>query len=243
MTDQELPKRGMLIMAHPDDPEFGSAGAVATWVKEGWDFTYVICTDGSGGGSDDATDVGPEARRAISQIRKKEQREACDTLGVKELVFLDYPDGQLMPDMNLRRDIVRLLRTYRPTRVVIQSPDRVWHPVMSLGRHHPDHMAAGQGAIAAIYPASQNPWDFPELLAEGYKPHKVREVFIAGSPNPNFFVDTTPVMDQKIKALSAHASQLSDMASVEKWVREWGTRTGEKWGVTYAEEFHRTENG
>jgi LmbE family N-acetylglucosaminyl deacetylase len=243
VSEQEQNKVAMVIVAHPDDAEFAAAGTIATWVSEGWTAYYVICTDASGGGPDEATDVGPAARLAISETRKREQRAACEVLGVKDAFFLDYPDGQLQPTYELRRDLVRALRQYRPSRVLCQSPERVWTPVYSIGRHHPDHLAAGQAALAAIYPASQNPWDFPELLEEGLLPHKVREVYIAGAPNPNDGVDITEQWEKKLAALRAHESQLAaKFDQMEQRLKTFASDTGKKYGMTYAEEFHRTEN-
>lgn len=235
-------KIGLVIIAHPDDAEFGCAGTVARWVRDGWSMHYVICTDGSGGGPDDTLEVGIEERRHISQVRKKEQRAAADVLGVTEVVFLDYPDGKLEPTIDLRRDLVRMMRRFRPTRVLIQSPERTWTPILSTGRHHPDHLAAGEAALRAVYPASQNPWDFPELLNEGLMPHHVREIFVMGAPTLNFMVDITETADQKIEALKAHASQHLDFAATEERVRGWMKGIGEKYNVPQAEEFHRTEN-
>ena len=243
MSEQIENKVAMVIIAHPDDAEFGAAGTVAAWAREGWEVQYVICTDGTGGGPDEATDVGPEARRLVAEARKREQRAACDILGVQDLVFLDYPDGQLEPNLTLRRDIVRVLRRYRPTRVIIQSPDRTWTPRYAIPRHHPDHLAAGRAALAAIYPASQNPWDFPELLEEGLMPHRVREIFIMAAPTVNFAVDIAETFEAKLEALRAHTSQTS--ASFERirvMLREWATACGERHGLNLAEEFHRTEN-
>src|SRR5689334_5881744 len=124
MTDQEQPRIAMVIMAHPDDAEFGCAGTIAAWAREGWDAYYVVITDASGGGSDEATDVGPAARAAITATRKAEQRAAAEVLGLRDVIFLDKPDGMLEPTIELRRELVRLLRRYRPTRVVCQSPER-----------------------------------------------------------------------------------------------------------------------
>jgi LmbE family N-acetylglucosaminyl deacetylase len=233
-----------VVVAHPDDAEFGCGGTVASWVREGWDVYYVVCTDASGGGPDEATDVGPDARRAIVDTRKLEQREAGRVLGLRDVIFLDFPDGTLAPTIELRRELVRLMRRYRPSRVVCQSPERVWRPVMSLGRHHPDHLAAGQATIAAIYPACQNPWDFPELLAEGLLPHKVRELYVMGAPEMNHAVDISTTFDLKLAALAAHDSQLgARMAELEPRLRQWASEIGQHHGFQYAEVFHRTENG
>jgi LmbE family N-acetylglucosaminyl deacetylase len=244
MTDQQQPRVAMVVVAHPDDAEFACAGTVAGWAREGWDVYLVICTDASGGGPDEATDVGPAARRAITETRKAEQREAAGILGLREVIFLDLPDGMLQPTLELRRELVRLMRRHRPTRVVCQSPDRTWKPAYPIGRHHPDHLAAGQATMAAIYPACQNPWDFPELLDEGLAPHKVRELYIAGAPEINHAVDISATFDLKIAALRAHASQLgARMAELEPRLREWAAELGKQHGFQYAEVFHRTQNG
>uniref|UniRef100_A0A831TER8 PIG-L family deacetylase n=2 Tax=Thermorudis TaxID=1649508 RepID=A0A831TER8_9BACT len=240
MLQEPETQRAMVIVAHPDDAEFGCAGTVARWADEGWHVTYVILTDGSGGGPDDAMDVGPAARQAISRQRKAEQRAAADVLGVKEVLFLDYPDGSLQPTLELRRDIVRVVRQYRPARVIIPSPDRVWVPSYVLRRQHPDHLAAGQAALAALYPAAQNPWDFPELLAEGLAPHRVSEIYVIGAPTLNYAVDITSTLDRKIKALRAHRSQLGDrFGEIERMIRTAAAERGVKHGMEYAEEFHR----
>jgi len=246
VSEQEIQqnKTAMVIVAHPDDAEFAVAGSVATWVRDGWVVYYVICTDATGGGPDDATDVSPSAKRIISDTRKSEQRAAGEVLGLKDVFFLDYPDGQLQPSIELRRDLVRLLRTYRPSRVFCQSPERTWTPTLTLGRYHSDHLAAGQATLAAIYPMSQNPWDFPELFEGGLLPHKISEVYIAGAPNINHYVDISDVMEQKIAALLCHASQfIGRIEEVEKMVRKRFAEIGTKYGVAFAEEFHRTENG
>ena len=144
--------------------------------------------------------------------------------------------------MELRRDIVRMLRRYRPARVIIQSPERSWVPALTIGRYHPDHMAAGQAALAAIYPASQNPWDFPELLSEDLLPHRVREIFVMGAPHINHFVDISDTLEIKLEALAAHASQHQKFEETAKRVRGWCELLGTQHGVKFAEVFNRTEN-
>lgn len=243
MSEQEQ-RVAMVIMAHPDDAEFGCAGTVAGWVHEGWDVYYVVCTDAAAGGPDEATDVSPAARRVITDTRKAEQRAAAKILGLRDVFFLDYPDGLLVPSPDLRRDLVRLMRRYRPTRLVCQSPERTWKPTMAIGRYHPDHLAAGEAALAAVYPASQNPWDFPELLEEGLTPHKVREIFIMGAPEVNHAVDISATLEQKLDALAAHESQLAArMAELRERLPKWSAEMGEPYGIAHAELFHRTENG
>lgn len=244
MNDTPERRVALVTMAHPDDAEFGCGGAVAAWVRDGWDVHYVVCTDAASGGPDEAIDVSQEARRRITELRKAEQREACRILGVASVTFLDYHDGLLQPTLDLRRDLVRLIRHHRPTRVVCQSPVRTWRPVYTIGRYHPDHLAAGEATLAALYPAAQNPWDFPELLAEGLAPHKVREVLVIGAPEPNCAVDISGTIDVKLAALRAHDSQVgARFAELEPRLRKLAAELGEPHGMQYAEVFHRAENG
>lgn len=241
---QDLEPRAMVIVAHPDDAEFGAAGTMALWARENWDVHLVVVTDGTAGGGDDAIDVGPAARRRVSETRKVEQRASAEVLGLVGVHFLDYPDGQVTPSIELRRDLVRLLRTHRPSRLIAMCPDRVWDPYR-IGFYHPDHLAVAEAAIAALYPASQNPWDFPELLLEeGLQPHKVDELWVMGAPNPNRWVDVSATIDAKIDALRAHHSQLGrDFENVERMVRGWMHETGQREGLEYAEVFHVAPNG
>lgn len=243
MPEATAEQRALVIVAHPDDAEFGCAGTVARWADEGWEVTYVVLTDGSGGGPDDATDVGPAAREAVIRQRQAEQRAAADVLGVKDVCFLGYRDGTVQPTLELRREIARIVRQYRPGRVIIPSPDRVWAPTYHVRRHHPDHLATGQAALAALYPAAQNPWDFPELLDEGLRPHRVEEIYVMGAPVVNCAVDITATIDRKVAALRAHQSQLGTrFPEVERLIRRMAAELGVKHGMEYAEEFHRILN-
>lgn len=241
MSTETERRVALVVVAHPDDAEFAAAGTVATWVNEGWEVYYVLCTDGSGGGSDLATDVGPQARRLVVEERQREQRAAAAVLGVKEVFFLGYPDGQLQPSLELRRDLVRLMRRYKPSRVICQSPDRSWTPALVIQRYHPDHLAAGRATLEAVYPACQNPWDFPELLQEeGLPPHKINELYIVSAPVQNFAVDISPLMERKLDALRAHASQLSDhFEELQQMLLQLSAEAGKPHGFQYAEEFHR----
>lgn len=243
MSEEIQNKTAMVIMAHPDDAEFSCAGTVAKWVREDWKVYYVICTDAGSGGPDEATDVGPEARNRVTETRREEQRAAGRILGLEDVIFLNYRDGELQPTLEFRREIVRLLRTYKPYRVICQSPERTWSPQMYIGRYHPDHRACGEGVISALYPASQNPWDFPELLEEGLLPHKVKELYVVGAPVSNHVIDVSETIDIRIKALQAHASQLIGRSEeVAVRVRERLSDLGKQHGLTYAEEFHLSEN-
>jgi LmbE family N-acetylglucosaminyl deacetylase len=240
---EERPRTALVVVAHPDDMEFGCGGTIAAWAAEGWEITLVICTDGGSGGPDDATQVGPEDRRRISEIRKAEQRAAGEVLGLKEIVFLDYPDGQLEPTVQLRREIVRQIRRTRAYRFVCQSPDRVWTPSYAIGRFHPDHLAAATAALAAVYPAAQNGWDFPELLAEGLAPSKVKELYVIGAPHLNHAVDISATIEQKLAALRCHVSQLGeDQTELAQRIRTWAVERGEPFSLPMAETFHRVEN-
>ncbi|HMQ30388.1 MAG TPA: PIG-L family deacetylase [Chloroflexaceae bacterium] len=240
---EERPRTAMVVVAHPDDAEFGCGATVAAWAREGWEVTLVICTDGGSGGPDDATAVGPEDRRRISTIRKTEQRAAAEVLGLKEVVFLDFPDGQLEPSLALRREIVRHIRRTRAYRLVCQSPDRVWTPSYAIGRFHPDHLAAAEAALAAVYPAAQNGWDFPELLAEGLAPSKVKELWVVGAPHLNHGVDISETFELKLAALRCHVSQLGeDQSELAERLRTWAAERGEPFGLPMAETFHKVEN-
>lgn len=241
MDEQTPNKVAMLIVAHADDAEFDGAGTAAVWAREGWNVYFVICADGGSGGPDDALDVSHEARQRVVITREQEQREAGRILGLKDVFFLGYPDGQLQPSQDLKRDIVRLLRQYKPSRVICQSPDRVWTPTFIIQRYHSDHLMAGRATLEAIYPASQNPWDFPELLEEEHLlPHKVSEVFVTNAPTLNHAIDISSTMDTKMAALRAHRSQVGDhIADLEKMLRSIDAEAGKKHGYAYAEEFHR----
>jgi LmbE family N-acetylglucosaminyl deacetylase len=240
---EERPRTALVVVAHPDDAEFGCGGTMAAWAADGWDVTLVVCTDGGSGGPDDAIDVGPEARRLISATRKEEQRAAAAVLGVNEVVFLDFPDGQLEPSLALRRAIVRQIRRTRAYRLICQSPDRVWTPAYTIPRFHPDHLAAASAALAAVYPAAQNGWDFPELLSEGFLPSRVRELYVVGAPQLNYAVDIAPTIELKLAALRCHVSQLGhDQAELAERIRQWAAERGEPFGLPLAETYHRVEN-
>jgi LmbE family N-acetylglucosaminyl deacetylase len=239
----EMAKRALVIVAHPDDAEFGCSATAAKWTRDGWQVWFCIVTDASGGGDDHATDVGPDARRRISDTRKAEQRAAAEVLGLAGVEFLDYPDGRVEPTLDLRRDVVRVIRRLQPSILVAPSPDRRWDPFF-IGRHHPDHLAVGAAVSAAVYPAARNAWDFPELLEEGLLPHRVKELWIVGAPVHNHFVDVTDTVDAKIDALRCHQSQLgAHFTELEGNIRRGLTQIGARHGVAAAEEFYRAVIG
>src|SRR3954454_5297258 len=174
-------ERVLVVTAHPDDVDFGAAGSVATWTDAGVEVTYCIVTDGDAGGFDPAV-----PRDQIGGIRRAEQTAAASAVGVSDLVFLGYPDGRLQPTIELRRDISRVIRQVRPQRVVTQSPERNYQRIYAS---HPDHLAAGEATLCAVYPDARNPYAHPDLLEEGYEAWTVREVLIMSSGSGDTFVD------------------------------------------------------
>ena len=237
MAENEEPfRRGMVVMAHPDDAEWGCAGTVAKWCAEGWDVVYVLCTDGSKGSSD--PDMTGEK---LVKIREKEQRDAGKVLGLQEVVFLGYPDSYLEPTLELRRDIAREIRRYKPDVVIVGDPSRGLDSYSYLG--HPDHYAAGEAALSAIFPTARDRMTFPELLEEGLEPHRVREIWVAGGgEGSDQYVDVEAHMDTAIKALKAHKSQV-DEENAGEWFRQGRIDTGKKVGMAYAEGFKRISLG
>ncbi len=225
-------RRVLVIVAHPDDAEFGCAGSTARWVDEGQEVFYCIGTNGNRGSDDPA--MTPER---LAAIREEEQRAAAGSLGVTDLVFLGYPDGELEDTREARRDVVRAIRRFRPDRLVTQNP----FPSLNPYSGHRDHRHAGRLALDAVYPYARDRLHFPELLAEGWQPHKVREVYVMGHAEPDVVVDITATMERKLTALRCHASQLKDFAGVEGRVRERAAEVGKPHGYTYAEAFRLIE--
>lgn len=214
MDEQVTVERVLAIMAHPDDVDFGAAGTVAQWTKAGISVTYGIVTDGDAGGFDPSI-----PRSAIPAIRRAEQQSAAAQIGVSDVRFLGYKDGDVTVSQDLRRDISRLIRQVRPHRMLIQSPDRNWD---RLPASHPDHLATGEAAIRAIYPDARNPFAHPTLLQdEGLQDWVVPEIWLMASPTPNHYVDVTETFADKLRAIHAHVSQLPAPDRVEERVRTW----------------------
>jgi LmbE family N-acetylglucosaminyl deacetylase len=238
LSDDEI-GRILVIAAHPDDVDFGAAGTIATWTDAGLDVSYCIVTNGDAGGSDRAV-----SRADMAVLRQAEQTAAAKQMGVHDLHFLGYPDGQVEPTLALRRDLARVIRLLRPDRVLCQSPERNY---LRMGISHPDHRAVGTAALDAVYPDSRNPFAFPELLAEeNLEPWTVREVWISGSPAPSHYVDVTEVFPRKIAALRAHQSQIADADALEERLRGMLTTMAERGGLPagrLAESFHVLQSG
>jgi LmbE family N-acetylglucosaminyl deacetylase len=225
-------ERGMVVFAHPDDGEFGTAGTVARWSREGKDVFYVVVTDGSKGSSDPA--MTPEE---LVATRRREQCEAARMLGVTDVSFLDFPDGLLQPTLEVRRAITACIRRYRPDVVIAQNPAR--DLTMGLFVQHPDHLATGEATLAAVYPCARDRLTFPELLEQGLEPHAVREVWIVGTSVPDYYVDISETIEAKVKALQVHVSQVGP--DVERFVPARAQQLGEPQGMAYAEAFKRIE--
>jgi LmbE family N-acetylglucosaminyl deacetylase len=225
MNKNGIPKSAMVIVAHPDDAEFTMAGTIAGWVKTGCQVTYVVCTDGNAGSHEPGM-----TRERLAEIRRTEQRAACATLGVNEVVFLGYDDGLLQPTLELRKDLVRVIRQHKPQVVLTADPTRFFSGDRYI--NHPDHRAAGQAALDAVAPAAQMPLLWPETG----EPHKVHRVYVYGNSEPNEWVDISETVGTKIEALKQHASQLGDWDPTER-ITEWSAETGKDKGMAHAEAF------
>jgi LmbE family N-acetylglucosaminyl deacetylase len=215
--------RILVITAHPDDVDFGAAGSVAVWTDAGIDVAYCIVTDGDAGGSDRSV-----SRAEMRTIRQKEQRAAAAVVGVTDVTFLGYPDGRLEPSLDLRRDLTRVIRRHTPDRVLCPSPQRNFARIFAS---HPDHLACGESALAAVYPDARNPFAFPELLDEGLEPHVVREIWMMAGPAADRVVDITTTIDRKVKALRCHVSQLPEPEAMDDRMRMWGAAVASQFGM------------
>ncbi len=224
--------RVLVIVAHPDDPEFSCGGTVAKWVRQGVEVMYLICTNGDKGTADPAL-----TSDKLAEIRAQEQRGAAERLGVQEVIFLGYPDAELVANLELRRKLVRYIRQFRPHTVITSDPTPYYFPSGHLT--HPDHRAAGEAALAAVFPSARDRLYFPELLEEGLEPHRVGEVLLAGSLEPDYWVDITDSVEDKIAALREHKSQTGKRKDLGQRLRERAARVAQGKGMAYAEAFKR----
>ena len=223
-------ERALVVISHPDDAEFGAAPTIAALTAAGARVDYVVTTDGGKGTED--PDLAPEA---LAATRIAEQRAAADVLGVSEIVHLGYQDGYLMPTLDLRRDITRQIRRFRPDLVITQNPQRRLDHNPFIG--HPDHLATGEATLASVYPAARDRLNFPELARhEGLEPWKVRQVLLTGVEEPNLWVDVAATFDVGLQALLRHTSQIGDR-DVETRMRERAQKTGEPQGIGLAQAF------
>lgn len=205
------PESALVIVAHADDAEFGIAGTVSQWTAAGSRVAYVVCTNGDRGTADRGL-----TPAELAAMRQREQRDAAAVIGVTDITFLDYPDGGIEPDAALRRDLVRQIRQHRPEMVICNDPYRVFFPFVS----HRDHRGVGQAALDAAAPLAGMPRVYPEMVAEGLAPHRVRSVLQMGSQFPDTWVDIGGVFDTKVESLMQHRSQVQDRATMETMTRQ-----------------------
>jgi LmbE family N-acetylglucosaminyl deacetylase len=196
-------KSVLVVMAHPDDAEFGCGGTIARWAAAGKEINYVLCTSGDKGSSD--PNISP---LLLAKTRRVEQVNAAHVLGARDVAFLSYEDGTLTNTIALRRDIVREIRRFRPDAVICQDPTMRFGGARYL--NHPDHRAAGDACLDAVYPSARDPHVFPELLLEGFEPHKVREVFMSTTQNADVWIDVSDCFERKLEGLREHKSQVGD---------------------------------
>jgi len=219
-SDLERPARLLVVVAHPDDADFGLAGSVARWVTEGTVTQLVCCTSGDGTGDDPATDPLDLAAR-----REQEQRAAAAIVGYEGVTFLHRPDGALANDLALREQLVRLIRTFRPDAVATCDPRVLIHPWGMV--NHVDHREAGAAALDAVYPAAGNAMAFPHLTrSEGLAPHDVGRLLLFWSERPTHAVDISDTLEHKSRALQAHTGRHTQAADLDERVRAWARRDG-----------------
>jgi LmbE family N-acetylglucosaminyl deacetylase len=230
----EVPDRAMVIFAHPDDAEIASGGVVARWVAAGCEVTYVLCTDGQAGTADRSL-----TSAALAQKRAEEQRAAAEFMGVKHLVMLGYPDGELEDTRQFRGDVVRAIRQYRPHTVFVHDPYRV------NGFQHRDHRQAGIATTDAVYPYARDHLHFAEhVTRDGLEPHKVRELWYWGMDEPNVIVDVSDSIEQQIAALIRHESQLPGFnvaagETIGQRLRRHAAELAEGYGFQFGAAFRR----
>jgi LmbE family N-acetylglucosaminyl deacetylase len=238
-NENDSAQRILIVVAHPDDCDFGCAGSTARWTSQGREVSYCIVTDGDAGGSDRSV-----SRAAVAQLRRREQTAAAAAVGVTDIAFLAHPDGRVQASIELRRDIVRVIRQRKPDRVVTQSPERNYQRIFAS---HPDHLAAGEAALCAVYPDARNPFAHMELLEqEGLEPHTVGEVYLMAMAQGDTVVDITDTIDRKLAALKCHASQYDNWDDLAERIRGWARLNAENNGLgegRSAESFLRVPTG
>ena len=221
MASFDPPRRALVVVAHPDDIDFGMAGSIAVLTGSGTEVVYCLATSGEAGAPDELD------RDVLRSLREAEQRAAAAFVGVSDVRFLGYPDGHVESTLALRRDISRQIRDVKPDLVLCHSSDRVWDRMYFS---HPDHLAVGEATACAVYPDARNPHAHVELLAEGYEPHAVERMWVVGL-EPNHFVDITDVFDRKVAALRAHDSQVGARKNLDRLLRDMAAGNAEQGGL------------
>lgn len=226
----------LVILAHPDDPEFFCGATIARWASQGHSIHYCLLTRGDKGVRDRTTDP-----HELARIREREERAAADVLGVKQVVFLDYQDGYLVPDLAARKAAARAIRQFKADIVVSCDPTFIFG---ENSVNHPDHRAAGQIVVDAVFPAAGNPMYFPELIEqEALEPTPVKELWLSVTGNPNTTVDVTPFWEKKIQALHCHETQIDDMAVLDERQRSRRAAGSTAENPRYEERFRRIKFG
>lgn len=226
------PKRLLTIHAHPDDQEFTVGATLAKWARMGTEIITVCVTSGDAG-SNERTD--PQMTRAeLARIREEEQRAACAVLGVQETVFLHYPDGTLQPTIEMRRELTRLIRKYKPDAVMCGDPTVRFYGNSYM--NHPDHRVVADVACDAVFPSAGTRFIFTELLDEGLEPHQVSRVLLHGAEKPDVWIDVTETLEIKVRALKQHKSQLGDWDPLER-MKEWAREEGQARGIAFTEAY------
>jgi LmbE family N-acetylglucosaminyl deacetylase len=223
-------ERALVIMAHPDDPDFSCAGTAIQMARQGIEVTYMILTNGDKGNHNPLV-----TRNQLILMRKEEQRAAADLCGVKQVIFMDEEDGFLRPTFELRKRVCREIRRIRPQLIICPSPER--YLVGDGYINHPDHRNAGLVALEAIFPAADNPMFYPDMADEGYLPHKISQLYVTGYDDPSVEINVSADVDTKIQAILAHKSQFEQPAEMEKWLRERGGDKQEDGTMRYFERF------
>lgn len=221
------------ICAHPDDLDFGCSATFASWIKQGATGYYLILTDGCKGYEDCNF---PD--QELIETRREEQKLAGEIIGLTDIIFFDFVDGELENNNTLRKEIVKVIRKLKPDAVFTTDPTRVFDAERGF-INHPDHRVAGQATLDSVFPFARNSRTFPELIDEGLEPHKVSDIFLINFQNLNFFVNVTDSLTQKLKALKQHVSQHEDQEIYQTMLRERAEEQGKRIGVKYAEGFIR----
>ena len=228
-------ERVLVVTAHPDDVDFGAAGSIAGWTDRGIDVAYCLVTSGEAGGDDRMM-----SRDEMATLRRREQTAAAKVVAVTDLTFLGYADGRVVPSLELRRDLARVIRRYRPQRVVCHPTERNLDLIYAS---HPDHLATGEATLDAVYPDARNPFAHPELLDEGLEPWTVPEVYVMTLTTGNVTIDISDTIDRKIEALLCHESQIEDPQGRAELLRQWAAGNAERAGMPGAlvEVFRRVD--
>ncbi len=231
----QTPKRVLAVFAHPDDIDFTASGTIAKWAKNGAYITYLVCTDG-GKGSDDPT----MTSKKLSAIRKKEQLEAAEILGVQDVIFLNHPDGELMVDLKLKEEISRVIRQKKPDVVITLDPAFLYSTERGFV-NHADHRAAGQATIDSVFPLARDRLNFPHHEKQGLASHKTKTLLLVSVDAPEHFEDISKTFDKKLQALKAHKSQISFDSTFKKRIKDRAKMLGKKAKCLYAEGFKRID--